>query len=301
MKNILLAYIPVLHDGYRELFEKYSHSETDLWILGNDFANQFKEIKKDIRRLDPELVAQAVANWDYFKNIQVVSEKDLFEADLNENQVIMPNDVVMKQIVEKYFPDESVIFEPIFLRWDKHTALAEKKITARNSMAFDEFDQKIMKQAFAQAVHSTDWWRHVGGVTVRDGEVLLLGFNKHLPTENAPYFFNDVRSLFSQGQYFELISSIHAEAMMIAEAAKRGIALDGASMYVTTFPCPVCAKQVAQAGIKKLYFCGEYGMLDGEDVMQAAGVELIHVLLKSEDREEIRQWEEERSVLRQYE
>ena len=61
------------------------------------------------------------------------------------------------------------------------------------------------------------------------------------------------------------------------ELAKRGIALEGASIYVTTFPCPVCAKSVALSGIKKVYYSKGYSLLDAEDILRAYGVEIVLV------------------------
>ncbi len=48
-------------------------------------------------------------------------------------------------------------------------------------------------------------------------------------------------------------------------------------MYVTDFPCPPCAKLIAAAGVERVYFRDGYAVLDGEDVLREAGVELLRV------------------------
>ena len=48
-------------------------------------------------------------------------------------------------------------------------------------------------------------------------------------------------------------------------------------IYVTDFPCPPCAKLIAGAGIERVYYRQGYAVLDGADVLQAAGVEIVHV------------------------
>jgi dCMP deaminase len=48
-------------------------------------------------------------------------------------------------------------------------------------------------------------------------------------------------------------------------------------MYVTDFPCPPCAKLIAVAGVERLYFREGYAVLDGQDVLAAAGVDLVRV------------------------
>ena len=74
-----------------------------------------------------------------------------------------------------------------------------------------------------------------------------------------------------------MCSSDLAEAGMIAEAAKKGVSLEGTEMYVTDFPCPVCAKQIAYSGVKKLYYTKGYSVLDGERILKDNGVRIIQV------------------------
>jgi dCMP deaminase len=51
----------------------------------------------------------------------------------------------------------------------------------------------------------------------------------------------------------------------------------GADLYTTTFPCPACARLIAEAGFRRCYFAGQYSVLDGEQVLRSAGVRLIWV------------------------
>lgn len=44
----------------------------------------------------------------------------------------------------------------------------------------------------------------------------------------------------------------HAEANLIAFAARHGIRTDGCSVYVTHHPCAACARQMIQAGIRRV-------------------------------------------------
>ena len=82
---------------------------------------------------------------------------------------------------------------------------------------------------------------------------------------------------FKRGLNIELTTDQHAESVVISEAAKKGIALLGADLYISTFPCPPCAKIVAAAGIKRCYFLSGYSMLDGERILKDSGVEIIQV------------------------
>jgi hypothetical protein len=51
---------------------------------------------------------------------------------------------------------------------------------------------------------------------------------------------------------------IHAEMSAICDAARRGIALDGAVLYTTTFPCHMCAKHIVATGISEVVFLEPY-------------------------------------------
>ena len=64
---------------------------------------------------------------------------------------------------------------------------------------------------------------------------------------------------------------------MVAQAARAGRPLNGADLYVTTFPCPACARLIAESGLRRCYFTGPYSVLDGDKVLHAAGVELLWV------------------------
>src|SRR5699024_4039332 len=39
---------------------------------------------------------------------------------------------------------------------------------------------------------------------------------------------------------------------------KQGVSTDGATIYVTHFPCLNCTKSIIQAGIKTIYYAGDY-------------------------------------------
>ena len=75
----------------------------------------------------------------------------------------------------------------------------------------------------------------------------------------------------------DLSTAIHAEASVVAQAARAGRALNGADIYVTTFPCPACARLIAESGFRRCYFTGPYSVLEGDAVLRAAGVELLLV------------------------
>lgn len=68
------------------------------------------------------------------------------------------------------------------------------------------------------------------------------------------------------------IFTLHAEANAILWAAKEGTALKDTSIFITHSPCPECAKLIAQAGIKEVYFKDDYRDTRGIDFLKSCKV-----------------------------
>jgi deoxycytidylate deaminase len=56
----------------------------------------------------------------------------------------------------------------------------------------------------------------------------------------------------------EFSRPVHAEMAALIDAARRGVSVDGHSMYVTTFPCHNCAKHIIAAGIRRVVYLEPY-------------------------------------------
>ena len=305
MKQILFAYVPVLHRGYQEFFTKYQNAE--LYLLDREDLLDFEELeylKKDIRVLDLSLAVKAIKSWNIFNIVKSIQSNELeqFTDSLKEPeelQIIFTNDDIGHFIADKFFKDyQHKFFEPIFLRWDKNLMSPQNEDANNIVISRADFEQKAMTEAFKQAGKSSDWWRHVGSLIFKDKQMIMAGYNQHLPVNDQQYKNSDPRIGFTSGVGTDFTSSIHAEANLIALAAKKGIALDGAEMFVTTFPCPVCAKQIAVSGIKKLYYAKGYAVLDGLEILQSHGVEVILVKFTADEFAEIEKMEQERSIVK---
>ena len=126
-------------------------------------------------------------------------------------------------------------------------------------------DQKHMKLALKQAEKSGCLFRKVGGVVVRGGRVILKSYNQVLPEEDFCKENGCIRQELGvlPGQRLEVCNAIHVEANLLAKAAKKEVGLSGTSIYLTTFPCSVCAKLLAKSGVKRLIFAGDYSNDEG--------------------------------------
>lgn len=272
MKNIIILYIPVLHEGYIKFFESYAGSQVVLYILSQELIDEFTYLHKEIRAISPETAKRLVKSLNIFADVKILTH-DLIPELLGCN-IVTSNENVSAHVIERYFKNSFVIFGSVFLRWDERDVSSQKPVT-HHTISTNDADREMIALAKKQSDKSSDWWRHVGAVITKNGEKIFEGYNKHVPSEHIPYAFGDIRDFVKAGQKSDVSSALHAEQTIITAAAKQ--VLEGSSIYLTVFPCAVCAKLIAYSGIKKVYFSGGHATFDGEDILNANGVETILV------------------------
>lgn len=279
----LIAYVPVIHSGYVDLFE--SHEGADMHVLNNDVLSEYPHLRKDIRALKPEQAKSLIESLGVFRKVSLLGRLSL--ENFSEEEIIMPDDDVSRDLVERYFTSAMVRLEPVFLRWDRRNSFVNTDVTPDRTIQSNEINENIVRQIYEEANKSSDWWRRVGAALVNeDGDIMTSGYNHHLPSEYTPWVDGDPRNNAHRGVALEASTVQHAEASLIAQAAKEGRAVNGASVFVTTFPCPACAKLIAESGINACYFTEGYAMTDGLQIMKGFNVEIVKVEGFKEERVE---------------
>lgn len=277
MIKIVLAYVPVLDQRYRRFFESHKDAAKIL-ILGENLIAEFDHLyRKDLRRLDPNLIALCLRAWPGFPEIGVADHETLRLLAKSDVDIIMPDEEEGHDLARRYLKGVRIDFENIFLRWDQSRVLDEVEVEVDRAVSFEGMVATMVQVALSESSRATNWWRRVGAALARDGELILAGHNRQIPSTHTPYFEGDPRSFFKKGQHLELTTDEHAEAYLIATAAAQGLATTGCDLYVTTFPCPPCAKLLATAKVARVFFLEGYARLDGERVLREAGVEIIRV------------------------
>jgi dCMP deaminase len=276
MEPVIVCYIPVLHEGYRALFLRYPDAKT-LYIFGNDVIAAHEHLVKDIRKLDPILVQQSIAAWGRFDDVSILDGESIKRLQETKTPLIVPDDDLTTELIEKYFLDNPIVRDTIFLRWDKKKSIEPITVNPNIEMSEADFDREMIAMAKAEGEKSRDWWRRIGALAVKDGKTLFRAHNMYVPSEQIAYDEGDPRSNFKAGVHFESSLALHAEAGIVAQAAKEGISLKGADIYTDTFPCPPCAKQLAYSGIRRVYYRNGYAVLDGERILKSQGVQIIFV------------------------
>lgn len=129
-----------------------------------------------------------------------------------------------------------------------------------------KLDQRYMRMARIWAENSYCERRKVGALLVKDQMIISDGYNG-TPSgfENKCEDENNVSKPYV----------LHAEANAITKVARSNNSSDGATLYVTASPCIECAKLIIQSGIKRVIYGEEYRIMDGVELLQKAGIEVL--------------------------
>lgn len=273
-KKILIIYIPVIHKGYLDFLRKNAKRISCVYLINKELLENLSEFEPDIAYLESNEVRSFLETFG-IQNISILSADNIKE--IKNNNLILINDEISRNLYNKYFKKKKVDWVSVFLRWDKDKILCSKPLD--NILISDnDFDIKMIKETIKESEKSSEWWRRIGAVLVKNKRILIKANNKDIPSDHTPYQFGEPRDFFKPGERQDIASTIHAEQKIIAYAAKEGISVANSSIYVNTFPCPVCAKIIACSGIKSLYFAEGGSNFDARKVLESAGVKLVHVL-----------------------
>ena len=133
---------------------------------------------------------------------------------------------------------------------------------------WEEYFMNIAKQV---ASRSTCDRKHVGAVIARDKTILSTGYNGSI--RGMPHC-DEVGHMMENEH---CVATIHAEANAVLQAAKNGVMIDKAEVYITASPCWPCFKMLANTGIKKIYYGEFYRDERIFDVAKKLGIGLIHI------------------------
>jgi dCMP deaminase len=99
--------------------------------------------------------------------------------------------------------------------------------------------------------------KQVGAVIVKDGRILSTGYNG-TPSkfENCCDYWDNTYT--KEHHEWSKTYEIHAEMNAIIWAAREGISIKGATIYVTLEPCSECSKNVIASGIKRIVYEKSY-------------------------------------------
>lgn len=134
------------------------------------------------------------------------------------------------------------------------------------------WDEYFMATALLMASRSSCERLNVGCVIVSGGaqknRIIAAGYNGFLPGASHTSRLRDGHEQ----------ATVHAEQNAISDAARRGVSLEGATAYVTHFPCINCAKILAAAGVRLIKYHRDYRNDDlVKDLLGESGIELVQL------------------------
>ena len=106
------------------------------------------------------------------------------------------------------------------------------------------WDEYFMEMALLASKRSSCERLHVGCVLVKDKRVVATGYNGHIAGCKHESFVRNGSEQFT----------IHAEQNSLLQCAKLGISCENAVCYTTHYPCLICFKMLAGAGIKTIFY-----------------------------------------------
>ncbi|MHB9003245.1 MAG: deoxycytidylate deaminase [Coriobacteriia bacterium] len=136
------------------------------------------------------------------------------------------------------------------------------------------WDDYFMSIADQVAGRATCMRRSIGAVLVKDKRILATGYNG---TASGLAHCEEVGCIREQqnipsGSRHELCRGIHAEQNAVIQAAKYGIAMNGATAYCTHQPCVLCAKILLNAGVVEIVYREAYPDPLSEAMLAEAGL-----------------------------
>jgi len=141
----------------------------------------------------------------------------------------------------------------------------------------DKWDHRFMQMARMVGGWSSCYQsnRQIGAVIVADKRVLTTGYN------GAP---SGIMSCVERGECLrrkldipsgtraEICYAVHAEENAIAQAARRGIRIEGATLYCTHQPCTICTRLVINSGIQRVVYSHPYPDEFSRKLLEEAGI-----------------------------
>ena len=277
MKQVLL-YLPVVHAGHEAFFARHADA-AEVLLLGAGFESAFKRLAKDIRALPPERAAQFLRRHAARHPVRVIEPGDL-PAAVTGDTLVLPDEDVTRHLADeqRLGAGRNLLFDRTFLRWDRDWSQARAPAaasTARSRPA--TCPGTCWPGPGSWPGHSSDWWRQVGAIAWRGGRILGRRVEPPLPDRVRPLHRRGPAGRLQPRRAGRPVHRHPRRGVRRRPGRARGVPLDGADLYVTTFPCPACARLIAESGFRRCYFADPYSLLDGDTVLRAAGVELLWV------------------------
>ncbi len=126
-------------------------------------------------------------------------------------------------------------------------------------------DRNFINIALEIATASKCVSKNVGAVIVKNGRILSTGYNGTPAGYTNCCDYWDAKHT-KEHHNWSKTYEIHAEMNAIIWAAREGISIKDATIYVTLEPCSDCSKNIIASGIKRIVYDKPYEHTDSDAI-----------------------------------
>jgi dCMP deaminase len=150
-----------------------------------------------------------------------------------------------------------------------------KKITKDTRPSWDEY---FIKLAEMVGTRGTCDRGYAGALLVKDKRILTTGYaGSPIGLPHCSEVGHEMHTVTQEDGTVSrhCIRTTHAELNAIANAARAGVAVNGATLYCKFLPCYTCAKSIINAGIKRVVTMRDYhASKQSKVIFKKAGIKL---------------------------
>jgi deoxycytidylate deaminase/diadenosine tetraphosphate (Ap4A) HIT family hydrolase len=139
-------------------------------------------------------------------------------------------------------------------------------------------DKKTLyREAFKQALAHKK--ASLAKKTAKVGAAIIAG-NQIISMSNANLVDGSMDVAKDDGTWTSPPTVSHAEERCISQAARQGVALDGATMIVTLSPCMACSRQIVNSGIRELHYIDDWWDQEALGFLRENGLKVVKLPYK---------------------
>ncbi len=160
----------------------------------------------------------------------------------------------------------------------KHISKSKAKYTPVDNHKRPTWDEYFTDIMIAASKRATCDRGRASCVFVKDKQVLVTGYvGSPAGFPHCDEVGHDLRKSFNEDGTISqhCVRTVHAEQNALCQAAKRGVSIDGSTVYVNMTPCRTCAMLLINSGIKRVYALRKYHAGgESEKMLKKAGIKL---------------------------
>lgn len=151
------------------------------------------------------------------------------------------------------------------------------------------WDKRFIELTNLIATWSSCLRRNVGAIIVKDKRVIATGYNgAPQQIDSCVQLGTCVRKDAKSGTKLEFCRAVHAEQNAIAQAARLGISIEGATLYCTHKPCAACTKLLINAGIKTIVYENDYPDELADDMLKNCSLRVARYSKEDQSQMKVR-------------